>query len=96
MSLNSFKFKIGYIQKFFQGFNVSNEYGNYTFAINEQIKTEATSALTKLKGLKFEVENIEISDSDFTLLNKLSIEMLTYRESCVIACIKDAINGYIV
>lgn len=88
--------KIGIVNQFYNPFNVSNMFGNFTYIIDKQVKSAIQNALENLEKLGLEVVKIDISQDTFNLLNNISSDIVIERQfNCVLLCVKDSINDYL-
>ena len=88
------KFKIGYFKRFFTSFNLSNEFGNFSYFVDDQVNKALMKAVDKLKDLKFEIIPIEMPITDFKKFIGLSVGIVIASSNVISACIQKSYDKY--
>jgi Asp-tRNA(Asn)/Glu-tRNA(Gln) amidotransferase A subunit family amidase len=88
------KLKIGYFKRFYMSFNVTNDFGNFSYSIDDQINKTTQKAFQNLKELQQEIIPIEMPLIDFKKFLSLSVEIVIASTSAISACAQEAFDNY--
>ena len=88
------KLKIGYFKRFYMSFNITNDFGNFSYSIDDGVNKTIQKAFQNLKEMQQEIVPIEMPLTDFKKFLSLSVEIVIASTSAISACAQEAFDKY--
>ena len=88
------KLKIGYFSRFYTSFNISNDFGNFSYSIGSQVNTTIQQALKNLKAMQQDTVSIEMPLIEFKKFLRISVEIVIASSSVIGTCAQPSYDKY--